>query len=51
LAEVLVTIGCDEQGNAVTAKIVFVHDRNSKKWLALLSTDTALTAEEIIQLY
>jgi len=46
-----VTIGCDEQGNAVAAKIVFVRDRNSKKWLALLSTDTALTAEEIVQLY
>jgi hypothetical protein len=51
LAEVLVTIGQDEQGNPVDAKIVFVRDRRSKKWLALLSTDTTLTAEEIIQLY
>ena len=51
LAEVLVTIGRDEQGNPVPAKIVFVRDRNSKKWLALLSTDTRLTAEEIIKLY
>ncbi len=51
LAEVLVTIGPDEQGKPVTAKIVFVRDRNSKKWLALLSTDTTLTAEEIIKLY
>jgi DDE family transposase len=51
LAEVLVTIGPDEQGKPVTAKIVFVRDRRSKKWLALLSTDTTLTAEEIITLY
>jgi hypothetical protein len=51
LAEVVVTIGNDEQGVPVAAKIVFVRDRNSKKWLALLSTDTTLTAEEIIKLY
>jgi hypothetical protein len=51
LAEVLVNIGNDEQGIPVPAKIVFVRDRNSKKWLALLSTDTTLTAEEIIKLY
>jgi hypothetical protein len=51
LAEVLVTIGSDDQGLPVPAKIVFVRDRNSKKWLALLSTDTTLTAEEIVKLY
>lgn len=51
LAEVLVTIGPDEQGILVPAKIVFVRDRNTKKWLALLSTDTSLTAEEIVKLY
>jgi hypothetical protein len=51
LAEVLVTIGLNEQGTMVPAKIVFVRDRNSKKWLALLSTDTSLTAEEIVKLY
>ena len=51
LAEVLVTIGNDDHGNVVSAKIVFVRDRRSKKWLSLLSTDTTLTAEEIIQLY
>jgi hypothetical protein len=51
LAEVLVTIGKDAQGNPVAAKIVFVRDRGSKKWLALLSTDTTLAAEEIIKLY
>jgi hypothetical protein len=51
LAEVLVTIGNDEQGNPVTAKIVFIRDRSSKSWLALLSTDTTLGNEEIIKLY
>lgn len=51
LAEVLVTIGNDDHGKPVEAKIVFVRDRSSKNWLALLSTDTTLTAEEIIALY
>jgi hypothetical protein len=51
LAEVLVTIGNDDQGIPVVAKIVFIRDRRSKKWLALLSTDTTLTAEEIVKLY
>jgi len=51
LAEVMVAIGNDVHGVLVTAKIVFVRDRRSKKWLALLSTDTTLTAEEIIKLY
>jgi hypothetical protein len=51
LAEVLVSIGDDEQGTSLPAKIVFVRDRSSKNWLALLSTDTTLTAEEIITLY
>lgn len=51
LAEVLVSIGQDAHGNDVAAKIVFIRDRNSKKWLALLATDTTLTAAEIIELY
>jgi hypothetical protein len=51
LAEVLVTIGQDAHGKPVAAKIVFVRDRSSKKWLALLATDTTLTAQEIITLY
>lgn len=32
-------------------KIVFVKDRRSKNWLAILSTDTALANEEIIRIY
>lgn len=51
LAEVMVNIGNDDKGNPVSAKIIFVRDRNSKRWLALLSTDTTLAAEEIIKLY
>jgi hypothetical protein len=51
LAEVLVTIGNDDQGIPVAAKVIFVRDRRSKQWLALLATDTTLTADEIITLY
>ena len=51
LASVMVTIGNDEKGNPVEAKIVFVRNRSAKKWLAILSTDTTLTDEEIIKLY
>ncbi|MCL4439638.1 MAG: transposase, partial [Firmicutes bacterium] len=43
LSSAIVTIGTDEQGREVQAKIIFVRDRNrSKKWLALLSTDIEL---------
>lgn len=35
----------------VDVKIVFVKDRRSKNWLAVLSSDTALTPEEIIRIY
>jgi len=51
LASCLVTIGNDDNGIPVPAKIVFVRDRCSKSWLAILSTDTTLASEEIIQLY
>ena len=51
LASCLVTIGDDDKGKPVSAKIVFVRDRSSKNWLALLSTDTTLANEEIIKLY
>ncbi|WP_051408115.1 transposase [Dehalobacter restrictus] len=32
-------------------KIVFVQDRRSKNWLALLSTDLELSEEEIVRIY
>ncbi|MHB1419945.1 MAG: IS4 family transposase [Bacillota bacterium] len=52
LTSAIVTIGTDEQGREVQAKIVFVRDRNrSKKWLALMSTDIELADEEIVRIY
>jgi hypothetical protein len=52
LSSVIVSLGTNEQGKEVQAKIVFVRDRNRKKnWLALLSTDVSLTEEEIIRIY
>jgi hypothetical protein len=51
LASVMVEIGEDGKGIPVAAKIVFVRDRRSKKWLALLSTDTSLDNEEIVTTY
>jgi len=51
LASVTVEIGEDDKGIPVSAKIVFVRDRRSKKWLALLSTDTALGDEDIVTAY
>ncbi|WP_165791998.1 IS4 family transposase, partial [Desulfocucumis palustris] len=52
LANAIVQIGKDSGGNPVTARILFIRDRNrSKKWLALLATDLELTAKEIIQTY
>jgi hypothetical protein len=51
LASCLVAIGNDDNGKPVPAKIVFVRDRSSRSWLALLSTDTSLADEEIIKLY
>ena len=35
----------------VAAKLVFVRDRRKKDWLAMLSTDTDLSDEEIVRIY
>jgi len=51
LASIIVTIGTDENNKPIRAKIVFIKDRNSRGWLALLSTDTTLSDEEIIRIY
>ena len=51
LASVKVELGTDSRNQTVMAKIVFVRARNSKKWLALLSTDIDLADEEIVKLY
>lgn len=51
LASVQVELGTDSRNRTVMAKIVFVRARNTKKWLALLSTDVDLADEEIVKLY
>lgn len=51
LASCVVTLGTKNDGTEVTAKIVFVRDRSSKNWLALLSTDITLADEEVVKLY
>lgn len=51
LASCIVTIGDDDSGKPVPAKIVFIRDRNSKSWLALLTTDTTLVDAEVVTLY
>jgi len=51
LASALVALGTDSRNQTVMAKIVFVRARNSRKWLALLSTDVDLADEEIVKLY
>ncbi|MFA6412865.1 MAG: transposase [Syntrophales bacterium] len=51
LASVMVEIGKNDMGIPVPAKIVFIRDRRSKKWLALLSTDTTLGNEGIVTTY
>jgi hypothetical protein len=51
LASVMVEIGENDKGVPIPAKIVFVRDRRTKKWLALLSTDTCLEDEQIVMAY
>ena len=51
LASIMVEIGKNDQGVPVPAKIVFVRDRRTKKWLLLLSADTPLDDEQIIMAY
>jgi hypothetical protein len=51
LASCMVTIGDDDKGKPVPAKVVFIRHRNKKNWLAILSTDTTLTDKEIVTLY
>jgi hypothetical protein len=52
LSSVVVGIGTGENGGTINAKIIFVRDRNrSRQWLALISTDTSLSEDEIIRIY
>jgi hypothetical protein len=52
LLSVNVQVQHADYDNAVDAKIVYLRDRNDrKKWIALISTDTTLTEDDIITLY
>ncbi len=52
LASTQITLTHSEFKDPIQAVIVFVRDRsNKKKWCALISTDTSLSEEEIIELY
>jgi hypothetical protein len=52
LLSVLVGIRHKDSAETVPAKIVYVRDKaNRKKWIALISTDTSLSEDEIIALY
>lgn len=44
--------GADKEAGPIAARLVFIRNRRDRKdYLVLLSTDTALTEDEIIQLY
>jgi DDE superfamily endonuclease len=52
LASRIVTLGKNKDGEPIEVKIVFVRNRNkSRDWLALLSTDTSLSDEEVVRIY
>jgi hypothetical protein len=52
LLSVTVEVRHKDYEYSIPAKIVYVRDRNDrKKWIALISTDTALSEDEIIALY
>lgn len=53
-AEAIVSLGQNDKGEDIQAKIIFVKNRNvngKRNWLALLSTDTEMDNKEIIRLY
>jgi hypothetical protein len=52
LSSVIVGIGQLENGDQLMTKIVFVRDRRQRRrWLALLTTDTELSDEEVVRIY
>ncbi len=52
VASVVVGIGKDQNDKEIKAKIIFVKNDNDKsQWIALLSTNIDLDAEEIIRIY
>ena len=52
LSSTFVTIVDRDRNNAFDVKLVFVRNKNNKKdWKVLVSTDTSLSEQEIIELY
>jgi len=52
LSSIIVEIGKDKNNSPILAKIVFVKSKNKKRdWLALITTDTSLTNENVIEIY
>jgi hypothetical protein len=54
LGSFIVALPLSEKGEAISVKIVFLVNKNSKKsheWLAILTTDLELTEGEVIQMY
>ena len=52
LLSVSVDIRHDDFEDTIPAKIVYIRDRNNRsKWIALVSTDTSLSEDDIIALY
>lgn len=52
LLSVPVTLVHDDHENPIDAKCVYVRNRNrANDWIAILSTDSSLNEEEVIQLY
>jgi hypothetical protein len=52
LLSVIAEVRHNDFENTVSAKIVFVRDKNNrKKWIALISTDVKLNENEVIALY
>lgn len=49
----IAAVQLDTQDGSQPVQLVFVRDRRrgSKKWLALITTDTTLSADEVIRLY
>jgi hypothetical protein len=48
LASVFVSFGERQQ---IKGKIFFVRDRNSRKWLAIFSSDVTIDGEEVVRIY
>jgi len=41
----------DPLDKCIKARIIFIRVKNSNKWLTIMSTDTAISEEEILRIY